>query len=440
MRRTLTAAALLAWVWSAPATLAQEEGRGLVRKAVEAIGGLEKLSQFTAAHSKIKGVLTELEGAAFTGEIFKQGPGRLRFSLRTELSGVTVSLVTVVNGTDMWMKLDGPAEPATEHTRKALQRSLHVDQVTGLVALLREERFIFTPLGEATKDGRAVLGLKVACKDQPDVALFFDKAAGYLLRAEYRGIDDTSGKEVDAAITYDDFRPLDAAAPEEARLKAAKVGTDGPALLEYLRQRSVTAATKERITRLVRRLGSEDFTEREQASKELVAAGGVAVPFLRQAAQSGDVEVAQRAQQCLKQIKGETDAEVTTAVIRLIGLRRPAGAAEVLLGFLPAAADEALAREARFALAAVAVADGKPDPVLATALQDADPLRSAAARAALGQDGGKLAQEPGRRLFLPGLKLAMKVAEYREGKKSMEWQRVEVLLFNKFPDAVFAKP
>lgn len=440
MRNSITTATLLVCISSVPAASCQEAGRDLVRKAVEAVGGLEKLSQITAMRSSIKGVLTELENAAFTGAISKQPPDRLRFSLRTELSGVGVTLLTIVNGSDIWVNVNGQPEPATEPSRKALQRSMHVDKTTGLVALLRDERFVLTPLGEIVKEGRAVLGLKVTCKDQPDVLLYFDKAAGYLLRAEYRGIDDTSGKEVEAAITYGDYQPLDAAAPEERRLKAANVGTDGPALLAYLRARSVSPALKERITRLVRQLSSEDFAEREQATKELAAAGSSAVPFLRQAAQSGDVEVAQRARQCLKQIKGETEAEVTLAALRLIGLRKPAGAAEVLLAYVPAAADEPLARETRFALAAVAHTNGKPNPVIVKALQDSDPAAAAAARAALGQDDGKLAREPGRRLFLPGLKFAMKVAEYREGKKSMEWQRVEVQIFNKFPDTEFAKP
>lgn len=440
MRRILMATVLLAGMCLTPAASSQEEARALVRKAVEAVGGEEKLSQVKAVHSQVKGVLTELEGAAFTGEIYKQGPERLKFLLYTELSGNALSLVTVVNGPDTWVKVDGQAEPATEATRKALQRSLHVDQVTALVPLLRSDRFTLSPLGESTKDGRTTLGVKVACKDQVDVALFFDKAEGLLVRAEYRGVDDATGKDVDSAVVYSEYRALDPAAAEETLLKAANVGTDGPALLDYVRKRSVSTAQKERLAGLVRRLGAEDFAEREEASKELVAARGVAVPFLRKAAESSDVEVARRARQCLEQIKGDKDTGVTTAVLRLIGLRRPSGAAEVLLTFLHSAADAALAREVRFSLAALAHVDGKPDPVLVKALEDTDPARSAAARAALGKDDGNLAQQPGRRLFLPGLKVAMKVAEYREGKKSMDWERVNILMYNKFDDAMFAKP
>src|SRR5437660_1613980 len=86
--------------------------------------------------------------------------------------------------------------------------------------------------------------------------------------------------------------PLLAALPlgakeEDAELKAAeallrdgKVGTDGPALLRFFRERTPSPAQRERLARLARELGDDEFEVREKATRALIAAGRPAVPFL----------------------------------------------------------------------------------------------------------------------------------------------------------------
>jgi hypothetical protein len=74
------------------------------------------------------------------------------------------------------------------------------------------------------------------------------------------------------------------------------------------------------------------------------------------------------------------------------------------------------------------------------ALDDPDPVRQAAAAAALGRDGGAYARLPGRRLYLTGLKLPMKTVTWSDGKKLSERETVGVDYFNEFDDSVFARP
>jgi hypothetical protein len=127
-------------------------------------------------------------------------------------------------------------------------------------------------------------------------------------------------------------------------------------------------------------------------------------------------------------------------VVRLLGQRRPSGTAAALLDFLSSAGEEKLAREVHFALAEVAHADGKPDQALEDALNHKDTVRRDAARVALAKDGGKLRDQASRRLYLAGVKVPTRITEYRDGKKIMNWERLEVWFFNKFEEAVFAKP
>ncbi|HZY83573.1 MAG TPA: HEAT repeat domain-containing protein [Gemmataceae bacterium] len=182
--------------------------------------------------------------------------------------------------------------------------------------------------------------------------------------------------------------PSAAGAGDEEVLRGAKVGTDGPALLDFLRRHTLGAETEARVRVLVRQLGDDSFDRRERASRELVALGGLARPFLRQAATDPDAEVARRAQDCLRQIdkKGpaaEGSPQVAAAALRRVARLKPAGAARVLLAYLPSAEGEALAEEVRQALAAVALKDGKPEPLLVAALADKLPARRLAAAVAL---------------------------------------------------------
>jgi hypothetical protein len=75
------------------------------------------------------------------------------------------------------------------------------------------------------------------------------------------------------------------------------------------------------------------------------------------------------------------------AAARLLAVRKPAGAAGVLLDFLPFAADDSAADEICQALPAVALRDGTPEPAVLAALKDKLPLKRAAAGAALIQAG-----------------------------------------------------
>src|SRR5262245_37950176 len=65
----------------------------------------------------------------------------------------------------------------------------------------------------------------------------------------------------------------------------------------------------ERIARLVARLGSMNFTEREEATKELDAIGADAVPALKRATQSDDAETRRRAEDLVARIEKRLESK-----------------------------------------------------------------------------------------------------------------------------------
>jgi hypothetical protein len=166
---------------------------------------------------------------------------------------------------------------------------------------------------------------------------------------------------------------------DEAKLQAAGLKTDGPALLDFFRRRTLTEAQRGQLADTVRRLGDDSFQVRERASADLVAAGRTALPFLKAVVGENDLEVARRAERCLHVIEGGEAAALTAAAVRLLAVRKPLRAAEVLLAYLPFAADEAIEEEALATLGVLGVRDGKTDPLLPRALKDPEPARRAAA-------------------------------------------------------------
>jgi hypothetical protein len=175
---------------------------------------------------------------------------------------------------------------------------------------------------------------------------------------------------------------------DEQKLKAAKVKTDGPALLEFLKSRTLSEEECERVDATIAQLGSSTFKVRAQASQDLIAKGPGVLELLRQGQHHPDLEVQRRCEACVQKIKENDEfPDVAGAAVRQIGVRKPAGAVEGLLGYLPFAEDESVADDVRDALVKLALQGGKVDKALADALTDKKAVRRAAAGQAIALAG-----------------------------------------------------
>lgn len=176
-------------------------------------------------------------------------------------------------------------------------------------------------------------------------------------------------------------------AEDEKLLKAAKVPTDGPGLLEYFKKRTPADADRERVADLIKQLGSDSFAVRHKASTDLVALGPAALAPLRRALNDPDEEVKQRARDCMAALLRGRGPTVSAAAVRLLRARKPAAAVAVLLAYLPSADDETVEEEVLITLTELGARDGKLDAVLPAALQDKAPARRAAAALIVGRSG-----------------------------------------------------
>jgi hypothetical protein len=168
-------------------------------------------------------------------------------------------------------------------------------------------------------------------------------------------------------------------------LRSVNVATDGPAVLIFIRSRTLTPEQLKQLPDKVRLLGAPDFAAREKASRELIAVGRPALPFLRKAVRDPDLEVARRARRCIEKIHRNPTGYLMVAAAQVVKARRPPGAPAVLLDYLPCIDNEALEDTWLDALRVVGWRDDKPDPIMLNALTDRRPVCRAAAAHVLGR-------------------------------------------------------
>ncbi len=177
----------------------------------------------------------------------------------------------------------------------------------------------------------------------------------------------------------------DALANDEKFLKDAKIATDGPGLLAFLRARTLSETERARLAELIPQLGARSYAVREKATQALIKAGRAALPHLKAALQNKDLEIARRAEFAIADIERVPHVAVMSSVIRLLAARHPEGALAAVLAYLPCNDEDEVDDTLLTAVAALGVQKDRIDPLLEKALTDKDPARRTAVAFALGK-------------------------------------------------------
>jgi HEAT repeat protein len=206
--------------------------------------------------------------------------------------------------------------------------------------------------------------------------------------------------------------------------------TDGDMLMGIMGKHTLTAEKREQVRRHIGRLGGEEFATREGAAQELATIGRIALPQLREATKDRDAEVARRASMLIERIEREPAQQLPVAALRLLAVRKPPGAVEALLSYLPNAEEDQRTEEVRQALGRLALAEGKLDATLRRALTDARPLVRATAARALVEGGGADGRGAARKLLAdeaPLVRLHVSLALARGGERESVPVLIELL-------------
>lgn len=203
--------------------------------------------------------------------------------------------------------------------------------------------------------------------------------------------------------------------------------TDGPALLALVRDHTLMPERRRKVKERIDKLGDDNYPIREAAAKELLALGRVTLPQLREALNDRDFEIAHRARHLIDDIENKPSGNLPSAAVRLLALRKPPGAAEALLAYLPLAEEDKLTDEVKKSLALLARRGDKLDAALVNALADESPLVRAVAAEALVRGDGKDGRATVRPLLKdkePSVRLRVALALVVTGER----QAVSVLI------------
>lgn len=187
---------------------AQEGPRQVIEKAIQAHGGMDKLSKARADKVKLKGVLVlGQREVPFTAETSVQLPGQFKNVMEVTVDGRSMKLVQILNGDQAHVLIDGQAQKIEANALTEMKETMQLDRAVRLVPLLADKTFDLEILPEAKVNDKPVAGLRVTAKGRKDLRMFFDKETGLLVKTEHK-LDDKAGKEVRQEEFYSDFREL----------------------------------------------------------------------------------------------------------------------------------------------------------------------------------------------------------------------------------------
>ena len=179
----------------------------MLARAVKAHGGAETIARYQARHIKVRGTLTGKNNLPFVHELYYQAPGQMRDVLTIEAEGKRSTIAYGFDGEAGWIVVDGKPNALPEAMKAELKEAAHLARVTGLSGVLAPgiEAAALPAIDVA---GRPALGVRVASKGHRDIALYFDKESGLLVKAEHQIMDAGTRKLVKEERYYGGWKDV----------------------------------------------------------------------------------------------------------------------------------------------------------------------------------------------------------------------------------------
>lgn len=215
LNQTMTMLALAAGILSAGVSRAgaaddreDAQARAIIDKAIAAHGGADKLSQFKAVSAKWIGkhkIENEYYGDAVRTVTYEM-PGKIRIDFEVENpKGNNFSFTRVVNGKKGWQGSGGRSRDLKDAEVSQMVNEFYAHWLASAVPL-KDKGFEFSVFGDLSVDDKDAVGVKVSCKDRPDVILFFDKKSGLALKSQRSAKDPLTNEEYTAESIYRDYK------------------------------------------------------------------------------------------------------------------------------------------------------------------------------------------------------------------------------------------
>jgi hypothetical protein len=181
----------------------------ILDKAINALGGEEKLAKAVSATWKAKGKLTINDAdSEFTGRIIAKDADHFRLELEGEFNGNKFNAVTVVNGDKGWRKVGDNSMDIDKDGLAVEKRNFYVMATPTTLVQLKGKDFKIQSGGEEKVGDKPAIALKVTGPDGKDFTLYFDKESGLPIR-QVAKVTGFMGDEFTQERLYSDYKDFD---------------------------------------------------------------------------------------------------------------------------------------------------------------------------------------------------------------------------------------
>ncbi|HTU22781.1 MAG TPA: hypothetical protein VMG10_32370 [Gemmataceae bacterium] len=188
----------------------QDAARALVERAVKAHGGAEALGRVRADRVRFKGTLV-IQGhtTPFVAETTMQLPSKYKHVIETNSGGDKHTILQIINGSKVYITLDGRAIPADPSQLAEIRSGLELERAKRLLPLLEDKSYQLAVVEELKVNDRPAVGIRITGRGRREMRLYFDKEFGLLVRAENRlGDSKSKEKEVRQHFFFGDFKDI----------------------------------------------------------------------------------------------------------------------------------------------------------------------------------------------------------------------------------------
>jgi hypothetical protein len=181
----------------------------ILDKAINALGGEEKLTMVKAATWKAKGTITFGDNENhFTSHTTAQGLNHFRRVFEGEFNGNKIMGVTVLNGDKGWRKFGDNAMELDADGVANEKRNIYLQVFPMVVYPLKGKLCKVEAAGEEKVDGKILVAVKASGPDGKEFKLYFSKKSGLPVKEVARVVG-FNGKEFMQETTFSNYKDFD---------------------------------------------------------------------------------------------------------------------------------------------------------------------------------------------------------------------------------------
>jgi len=187
---------------------ATDDPNALLDKAIQALGGAEKLGKVKAVSWTGKGTVT-FQGSdnPVTPRTTIQGLDHARQAFDLDLNGMAISAVTVLAGDRGWRSFMGAVNDLDKDTLANEKRTAYLAMIPITILPLKGGGFKVEALADEKVGDRPAAVLKVTPPDGKEFRLYFDRESGLPVRLVARLLD-FMGQEYSQDTTFGDYKEM----------------------------------------------------------------------------------------------------------------------------------------------------------------------------------------------------------------------------------------